>query len=47
LIASATLIQGESLTGAAMATVASGAAAFLAFGFIFLTTRPLAVKEEA
>jgi O-antigen/teichoic acid export membrane protein len=38
LVASAVLIQGESLTGAALATVASGAAALLAFGTIFATT---------
>jgi O-antigen/teichoic acid export membrane protein len=38
LVASATLIQEESLTGAVLATVASGAAALLAFGTIFVTT---------
>jgi O-antigen/teichoic acid export membrane protein len=45
LIASAVLID-ESLTGAALASVASGAAALLAFGTIFITT-PAQTPREA
>ncbi len=45
LIASSILIQGDSLSGAALASVATGTAALIAFGVIFVVT-PAPTRSE-